>query len=54
MNPKYLIDAMLCDTLVSLSFRMRLLTFAGRLLIPNDRDCYILNVLEQLITTLFL
>ena len=37
MSPKYLVDAMLCDTLVSSSFRMRLLTFARRLLVPNDR-----------------
>ena len=50
MNPKYLIDAMLCDTLVSSSFRMRLLTFARRLLVANDR----IFVLEQLITRLFL
>ena len=49
MNPKYLIHAMLCDTLVSLSFRMRLLTIARRLLVPNDR----IFVLEQFITRLF-
>ena len=50
MNPKYLIDAMLCDTLVSSSFRMRLVTFVRRLLVRNDR----IFVLEQFTTRLFL